>query len=141
MAKSDYLDHLASVSLFSNCSKKDLQTIAKVSDEVEVAPGKTLVEQGRTGHEFFLILDGTATVRRNGEIVTELGPGDYFGEMALLDRLPRSASVVADSAMQVLVLGQREFNGLLDTVPGLAHKILATMATRLREADARAAQA
>ena len=140
MAKTDYLDHLASVSLFSNCSKKDLQKIGKVSDEVDIAPGKTLVEQGRTGHEFFLILEGTATVRRGREIIAELSPGDYFGEMALLDRLPRSASVVADSEMKVLVLGQREFNGVLDSVPGLAYKILTIMAKRLRDADARAAQ-
>jgi CRP/FNR family transcriptional regulator, cyclic AMP receptor protein len=141
MAKTDHLDNLGSVSLFSNCSRKDLQRIAKSLDEVTFEPGKVIVEQGRIGQEFFLIEEGEATVRRNGEIIAELGPGDYFGEIALLDRGPRTTSVVADTDMAVLVLGQREFTGLLDSVPGLAYKILTIMARRLREADARAYQA
>ncbi|HUF32617.1 MAG TPA: cyclic nucleotide-binding domain-containing protein [Acidimicrobiales bacterium] len=140
MAKTNYLDHLASVPLFSACSRKDLQKVGKASDEIDVAAGKMLVDQGRIGHEFFLILEGSATVRRNDEIITELGPGAYFGELALLSREPRNASVVADTDMKVLVLGQREFSGLLDTVPGLSYKLLTIMARRLREADTRDAQ-
>ena len=130
-----YLDHLAEVPLFSACSRKDLQKIAKASDEVEVKAGRVLVDQGKTGHEFFLILDGQASVRANNRKVASLGPGNYFGELALLSREPRDASVIADSDMKLLILGQREFTGLLDSIPGLASKILATMAKRLREAD------
>lgn len=141
MGKNDHLDKLANVPLFSACSRKDLQKIAKASDQVDVSAGKVLVDQGKVGHEFFLIVSGSASVRRNGDIVAELGPGKYFGEMALLDRGPRSASVVADTDMSLLVLGQREFTGLLDTVPGLAYKILTIMARRLREADRQAATA
>lgn len=136
--RNTYLDHLAQVPMFSACSKKDLQTIAKASDEVSVAAGKTLVEEGKPGHEFFLIVDGTATVLRNGRKVATLGPGQYFGEMALLDRGPRSATVRADTDMTVLVLGQREFSGVIDEVPGLARKLLQSMAARLREADSKA---
>lgn len=136
--RNDYLDHLAQVPMFSACSKKDLQMIARASDEVQVASGKTLVEEGQPGHEFFLIVGGTATVLRNGRKIATLGPGQYFGEMALLDRGPRSATVRADSDMTVLVLGQREFSGVVDEVPGLARKLLQYMATRLREADTRA---
>lgn len=134
-AKDTYLDHLAEVPLFSAASRKDLQKIARASDEVAVKAGRVLVDQGRPGHEFFLILEGSATVRRNNRKVAELGPGQYFGELSLLDRGPRTASVVADTDMKVLVLGQREFLGVLDDVPGLAYKILRIMAHRLREAD------
>lgn len=136
-AKDSHLDHLADVPLFAACSRKDLQKIAKASDEVDVAEGRVLVDQGRTGHEFFLILEGRATVRRNNRKVAELGPGQYFGELSLLDRGPRTASVVAETDMKVLVLGQREFLGVLDDVPGLSYKLLRIMAGRLRESDMR----
>jgi CRP/FNR family transcriptional regulator, cyclic AMP receptor protein len=135
--KDNKLDHLGQVRLFRACSKKELQTIGRASDEVRVSSGKTLVEEGRTGHEFFLILDGKATVSRNGRKVATLGPGDYFGELALLDRGPRNATVTADTDMDVLVLGQREFSGVLDEVPTIAHKLLSSMAARLRDADAK----
>ena len=136
-AKDTYLDHLAEVPLFSACTRKDLQRIARASDEIDVKAGRVLVEQGRLGHEFFLILDGKATVRRNNRKVAELGPGQYFGELSLLDKGPRDATVVAETDMKLLVLGQREFLGVLDDVPGLSYKILRIMAHRLREADLR----
>lgn len=135
MARDSHLDKLGEVPLFSACSRKDLQKIAKASDEVEVKAGRVLVDQGKTGHEFFLILDGTATVRANNRKVASLGTGDYFGELSLLSREPRDASVTADTDMKLLILGQREFTGLLDSIPGLASKILAIMARRLRQAD------
>jgi CRP-like cAMP-binding protein len=130
-----YLDRLAQVPLFSACSKRDLSKISSASDEVEVKAGRSLVDEGRPGHEFFLILDGTATVRRNNRKVAQLEAGDYFGELSLLDRGPRSATVVADTPMKLLVLGQREFLAVLQEVPGLANKLLRIMAHRLREAD------
>ena len=136
--KDEYLQHLAHVPLFTACSKKELQTIARASDDVEVPKGKVLVEEGKPGHEFFLILDGTASVKRGKKEIAKLGKGQYFGELALLDRGPRSASVVATSDLDVLVLGQREFAGVIDEVPSLAHKLLTSMAQRLREADAKA---
>ena len=134
-ARDAYLDHLAEVPLFSACSRKDLSLIARASDEVTVKPGRVLVEEGHLGHEFFLILDGKAVVRRGGRKVAELGTGQYFGELSLLDKGPRTATVVADSEMQLLVLGQREFLGVLDEVPTLSYKLLRIMAHRLREAD------
>ena len=136
--RSQYLDDLARVPLFAACSKKELQTIARASDDVRVQKGKMLVEEGRAGHEFFLILEGKASVKRGKKKIADLGPGQYFGEMALLDRGPRSATVVADTDMDVLVLGQREFAGVIDEVPTMAHKLLTTMAQRLRESDAKA---
>jgi CRP-like cAMP-binding protein len=133
-----YLDHLAQVPLFSTCSRKDLQKLGKASDEIAVKAGKVLVEEGKPGHEFFLIEDGTAEVRRNHRKVARLGRGQFFGELSLLDRGPRSATVVADTDMTLVVLGQREFLGVIDEVPAMAHKLLAALAGRLREADSRA---
>jgi CRP-like cAMP-binding protein len=136
--KDSKLDHLAQVRLFRACSNKELTIIGRASDEVRVPAGKVLCEEGSPGHEFYLVLDGTATVSRKKRKVATVGPGQYFGEMALLDRGPRSATVVADTDMDVLVLGQREFAGVIDEVPALAHKLLTTMAQRLRESDAKA---
>jgi len=135
MARDAYLEHLAKVRLFSSCSDKDLQKIAKASDEVAIDAGRVLVEQGTTGRECYVILEGSASVERNGVRVTTLGPGDPFGELALLDGGPRTATVTAETPMKVLVLGQREFAGVLDEVPGLAHKVMASLAQRIRELD------
>jgi CRP-like cAMP-binding protein len=137
MAGSAYLQHLGSVPLFSSCTSRDLQKIAKASDEVTIDEGKVLVEQDAIGHEFFVIVEGSAQVTRNGHDVATMGPGDYFGELALFDGGPRTATVTATSPMRVLVLGQREFAGLLDEVPGLTHKVLATLARRIRDLDDR----
>ena len=133
-----YLDHLAQVPLFSTCSRKDLQKLGKASDEIEVKQGKVLVEEGKPGHEFFLIEDGTAEVRRNNRKIATLGRGQFFGELSLLDRGPRSATVIANTDMTLVVLGQREFLGVIDEVPAMAHKLLAALAGRLREADSAA---
>lgn len=140
MSRGDYLDHLASVPLFAACAKNDLKLVARRAENVRVAEGKELVTEGKPGHEFFVIADGKATVKRKGKKIASLKKGDYFGELALLDRAPRNATIVADTDMELFVLGQREFSGLLDEVPGLAHKLLAGMARRLRDADARTVQ-
>ena len=137
MPRDSKVAHLSNVRLFSALTKRELATVAQASDEVAAEAGQVLVKEGSIGHEFFLILEGTATVTRNGRKVATLGPGQYFGELAVLDRAPRNATVVADGPMQLLVLAQREFSAVLDTVPGVAHKLLRSMATRLREADAK----
>ncbi len=127
---------LKSIWLFSSCTGAELRKIRGSLDEIEVPKGKVLVEEGRIGLEFFLIVSGRAAVTRNRRKVATLGPGDHFGEMALLDRHPRSASVVSETDMDLLVLSQRQFNGLLNSVPTIARKMLTAMANRLREVDA-----
>jgi CRP/FNR family transcriptional regulator, cyclic AMP receptor protein len=139
MARDSKIDQLSQVRLFSAFNKKELGLIARASDEISVTPGKELVKEGTPGHEFFLILDGECSVRREGRHIATLKEGAYFGELALLDHAPRNATVVAETDATLLVLGQREFNGVLDEVPVLAHKMLTIMAGRVREADARAA--
>ena len=138
MPRNSYLDSLSHIQLFSSMSKRDLQKIAKASDEIDVPTGKMLVEQDTRGREAFVVIEGTATVKRNGRKVATFGPGDHFGELALLDGGPRTATIVADTPMRVLVIGQREFAGVLDEVPGLAHKVLASLAQTIRELDQKA---
>jgi CRP/FNR family transcriptional regulator, cyclic AMP receptor protein len=127
---------LKSIWLFSGCTSSELKKIRGSLDEVEVPKGKVLVEEGRIGLEFFVIVTGSAAVTRNGKTVATLGPGSHFGELALLDRRPRSASVVSETEMDLLVLSQRQFNGLLESMPAIARKMMAAMADRLRQADA-----
>jgi CRP-like cAMP-binding protein len=126
---------LSKIWLFAPLSTRDLRKVRQSLDEITAEAGETLVEEGTTGHEFFLIVSGTALVKRKGRKIATLGPGQYFGELALLDRQPRSATVVAETDLVLLVLEQRHFLGLLDTLPSLSRKLLGVMAARLREAD------
>ena len=138
MARYAYLDHLAQVPLFAACTKKELQAVARASDEISLPAGKVLCEQGSVGREAFVIVDGEATVQRNGRKVATLGPGDCVGELALLDHGPRTATVTAGTALTVLVLGAREFAGIIDEVPSISHKLMKALAARIRELDSKA---
>jgi CRP-like cAMP-binding protein len=129
------LEHLGRTWLFSTCNKKELGLIGRASDEVNVDAGRLLTQEGKPGFEFFLILDGKAAVSRSGRKIATLRPGQYFGELSLLSRKPRDATVTSETPMQLLVLDQRQFDGIMDRVPGLAHKLMIAMAERLREAD------
>ncbi|MCZ7535720.1 MAG: cyclic nucleotide-binding domain-containing protein [Acidimicrobiia bacterium] len=141
MARSDaFIEHLSQVPLFSACSKRDLALVARRAEDVRVEAGKVLVTEGEAGHEFFVIVSGTARVSRRGRRVATLSPGSAFGELALLDKAPRNATVVAETPMELVVLGQREFAGIIDEVPGFARKLLTGMALRLRAADAGSVQ-
>jgi CRP/FNR family cyclic AMP-dependent transcriptional regulator len=135
MAREQYLDHLASVPLFSGCTTRELRDVAKATVELTLDEGKEFVTQGDVGREAFIIVEGSADVYRGGHKIATLGPGDCVGELALLDHGPRTATVVAATPLTVLVLGPREFSGLLDEVPTLNHKILAALASRVRELD------
>lgn len=137
MAKSDYLDHLAKVPLFSALSKRDLQKVARASDEIAFPAGKVLMEQGKVGREAFVIVSGEAVAKRNGRKVATFGPGDAVGEMALLDHGERTATVEAATDLEVLVLGAREFAGVIDEVPAIASKVMKALAARIRDLDAK----
>lgn len=132
---SRFTDTFAQVPLFSACSGRDLQLLARAADEVSVSAGTELTAQGATGREMFVILSGHAEVTRDGVHAAELGPGDHFGELALLDGGPRTATVTALSEMELLVLSKGAFNGVLDEIPTLAHKLLIATAKRLRESE------
>ena len=135
MARKDSIEKLRKVALFSSCSQRDLQRIARAGDEVLVPAGNVLMEQGDMGREAYVILEGTAVVRRNKRKIADLGPGESVGELSLLDLGPRTATVEAGTDLRVMVLTARSFTGLLDDSPALARKLLASMASRVRELD------
>src|SRR5262245_46999273 len=137
MAREDYPNHLPAVPLFSGCTTKELRDIARAPVGLTLDQGKELVTQGDVGREAFGIVEGQAEATRAGQVIATVGPGDCVGEMALLDHGPRTATVTAKTPLTVLVLGPREFSGLLDEVPTLNHKILAALAGRVRELDSR----
>lgn len=134
--RDDVLGYLTKVPLFSACSKKDLATVSKHSEHVTIKAGTEMTTEGRVGYEFYVIVDGKATVTRGGTQVAVLGPGDSFGELSLLDRAPRNATVTADTDLDVVILGQREFSAMLDLVPTMAHKLLVGLARRIHVVDA-----
>jgi CRP/FNR family transcriptional regulator, cyclic AMP receptor protein len=131
----DVLEYFRRIPMFSACSKKDLKTIAANAERVHVAAGRILAEQGDTGREAFVIVGGKARVLRNGRKVAMLRPGQFFGELSLLDRAPRNATVVADTDMDLLVIGQREFAKIVDAAPAFARALLMGIARRINEAD------
>jgi CRP-like cAMP-binding protein len=134
-SKPDKLAHLAAVPLFSGCSNKELKELARLCDEVDVSAGKVVVKQGSTGFECYIVHDGSLKVEIDGQLVTTLGPGTHFGEFAPIDKRPRSATVTAVTDSTLLVLGPSQFSTALADIPGFGMKLLATMATRVREAN------
>jgi len=137
MARHDVSEHLTQVPLFSACSKKELARIAKATDEVRVDDGHVLTAQDERADEAFIIVSGTVTVKRNGRKIAELGPGSMIGELGLLDRGTRTATVTANGPVDLLVIGPREFAALLDDVPSINHKLLRSLATMVRDLDAK----
>jgi|ERR1700689_1992159 CRP-like cAMP-binding protein len=127
--------------LFSECSRSELRAIAKAAEPITVKAGTTVCDEGEVGQTFYFIVTGKAAVIRNGRKVAELSEGGYFGELALLDRLPRSATVKAITDMELLAIAQKDFNKLLRDSPPLVRKLLVATASRLRNADAKALSA
>jgi CRP-like cAMP-binding protein len=133
--KKGKIDVLQNVWLFSACTSKELGRIASLVDEAEVPKGATLTKEGATGKEFFAVAEGAATAKLRGKKIASYGPGDFFGEMALIDQGPRSATITADSPMKLYVLDSRSFSTLIDRHPAVARKILRGLAGRLRKAE------
>ncbi len=130
------IDLLKEVPLFSGCSQSELRTIAQLGTHINVEKGTVLTEQGTIGCEFFLVLVGIASCRIGKRQVAEFTPGGYFGELALLHGGIRTANVVAETDMEVLVFDSREFKSMLVATPGISLKMLAHLAERLADADA-----
>ena len=126
------IDRLRAVPLFDACNEKQLQFIATRVDEVDIPAGKVLTEEGRSGGEFFIILSGEAEVKRSGSVIETLRAGDYFGEIALLDNGPRTATVVAKKPTRCLVLSPNQFQDVLYQDPAIAVMMLHTVVRRLR---------
>jgi CRP/FNR family transcriptional regulator, cyclic AMP receptor protein len=129
------IELIASVPLFSGCSKKELQLVAALADEIDLPSGKELTRQGAPGREFFVLLEGEVEVVRDGSRVATLGAGDFFGELALISNIPRTATVTATSPIRTLVVHSRDFKRLLQDEPAVAERVLETMAERLPPAE------
>ena len=125
-------DQLAQVRLFERCTKRDLRIVARHVERCPVAADAVIVRQGASGDAFFLLLAGSARVVKDGDVVAQLGPGDWFGELALLDPAPRSATVVAGPDTEVAVLGARMFKVLLRELPTVSSALLASLACQVR---------
>ncbi|HZR91147.1 MAG TPA: cyclic nucleotide-binding domain-containing protein [Gaiellaceae bacterium] len=122
---------LRSVPLFSGCSKKELQAIGRIADEIDCRPGRALIREGAPGSEFFVLVDGTVEVTRKGRAIDAMGPGDFFGEMALLTSEPRNATVTTTSAVHALVITARSFRQLVTDNPLIALKVMRAVAERV----------
>ena len=134
-SKKQHLESLSKVALFSACSKKELEKVARAADEVTMTAGTIIIEQGQTGREAFVIVDGEVTVKRNNRKVATLAPGSIVGEMSLLDDGPRTATVECDTKCTLLVIDQRRFRGVVEEIPSITHKVLGSLASRIRELD------
>jgi CRP/FNR family transcriptional regulator, cyclic AMP receptor protein len=124
---------LADVRLFSSLSRSDLDKLAGWTDEVRVPEGSELATEGSLAHEFFVIEDGTAEVRKGGDVIGELGPGDFFGEIGLLETERRTATVVATRPLTVIVMFKRDFRQMESEMPDVADRIRAAIRARLSE--------
>ena len=137
--KRDRQQLLGQVPLFSACSDKELDRLARHAELVEFRAGETLMTEGEPGHEFYVIVDGEVGVTAGGNTLAKLGAGKYVGEQALLDPGPRTATVTALRGTQAVLLSSREFYAAVEDVPGLSRKLLTGMARRLREASSHGA--
>ena len=125
------IELLKRVPLFAGCSKKELAHIAMVADEIDFGPGKKLIREGEPGREFFVLVGGTAEISRRGKPLDTAGPGDFFGEMALLADQPRNATVTTTSPVDALVVTARSFRDLIGDSPLIALKVMRAVVERL----------
>ena len=116
--------------LFSHCSKKELESVARTADEIDMPEGKVLTTEGEPGREFFVLIEGTADVRRKGRKVNTMGAGDFFGEIALVSNRPRTATVTASSPVRLLVVTDRAFRELMRKMPTIQSSVLTAVASR-----------
>jgi CRP-like cAMP-binding protein len=124
---------LKKVPLFADCSKAELRALAKVADELDLREGTVMTREGRAGREFFVLVEGSARVTRKDKKIADLGGGQWFGEIALLTDTPRTATVTATSAVDVLVITDRRFREVVETMPSIALKVLSSVSERLTQ--------
>jgi CRP/FNR family cyclic AMP-dependent transcriptional regulator len=128
------LELLKRVPLFAQCSRKELEEIGKIADEIDFRAGKELTHEGKPGREFFVLLDGTADVTKGKRKVRQLSGGDFFGEIALVSDVPRTATVTTSSPARALVITDRSFKRLLQRSPTIQLKVLRALAERIEPA-------
>jgi len=125
------IDLIKRAPLFARCTKKEIEQVAHLADEIDLREGKELTVEGQPGREFFVLIEGTAEVRRKGRKVNEMKNGDFFGEIALISGAPRTATVTATSPVRALVITDRDFRTLLKKSPAMQLRVLEALAERL----------
>ena len=130
-----YRERISDIPLFSGLSDRELRSLAHRADQVSIPDGTAVVTEGANGVEFFVIVAGTAKVTKRGRTVGKLGPGDSFGELALLAGTPRRATVTTTSPCEVMVLARGDFIALLDDFPHMTRKMLVALATWAAERE------
>lgn len=135
MARDEKIEHLRRVPLFAHMGNRELERLGQLADEVELGLDQLLTQQGKSGSEFFIVLDGRMTVLQDGRPVGNMGPGDFFGEIALIEERPRTATVRTDGIARLLVINHREFHELMDEFPAIRQAVLSALADRLRKAE------
>jgi CRP-like cAMP-binding protein len=131
LRKNAKVELMRNAPLFSSCSKRELAEIASLADEIDFPEGKTLIKEGERGREFFVLIEGTVDVRKEGRVLAHRGGSDCFGEMALILDAPRMATVTTTSPVRALVLTDRAFRDLIERSPDIQLKILKSLAQRL----------
>ena len=132
LRRNDKVELIKKVPLFANCSRGELGEIAQIADEIDLPEGKELTKQGAAGREFFVLLQGDADVTKDWQSINTLGTGDFFGEIALVEDTPRTATVTATSPVRALVITDRAFRRLLDDQPEIQRKVLVALAERVK---------
>jgi CRP-like cAMP-binding protein len=130
------IEVLSKLHLFGACTRDELAELARLFDEIERPAGTVLVREGEPGNEFYVIVDGTATTTIDGHIVGTLTAGDFFGEMALLEHAPRSATITTETDTELLVADARSFTALVDQAPSVGMRMMRLMSERLRSVEA-----
>ena len=127
------VDALRKAPLFAGLSRKELEELAKLADDLEVPAGKVLTRQGDTGREFFVLMDGEVEVERDGQSLGKRGSGDFIGEISLLEDIPRTATVTAATQLRLFVLTAQSFRSVVEAQPEVENKVLRTLARRLAD--------
>ena len=135
LRKDAKLELLRGVPLFAGCSRRELEQVAAIADEVELPAGSALTREGATGREFVVLVDGAATVTQGGKTISKLAAGEFAGEIALLTGRPRTATVTTTAPSRLLVITAAGFRKLLRDQPGLQLKMLAAVAARLSDQE------
>jgi CRP-like cAMP-binding protein len=139
MATDEKLELLKRVPLFAGLGRKEIEEVGRLAEEIDVPAGRALMREGQTGQEFFVIVRGSVVVERGGRTIRTLGPGDFLGEIALVDDGPRTATATTESDAALLVVAHREFHSLMDQFPSVRECVLQALATRVRQLEPDAA--
>jgi CRP-like cAMP-binding protein len=140
VARDEKLDLLHRIPLFAGFDRHHLERLGMLTEEIDVPADKVLIRQGELGDDLMIIYSGLVAVERDGKRVNKLGPGEFFGEIALVERGPRTATVTAETPCRLLVISHHDFHSVMEEFPEIAARVLSTLAHRLRTLDDNAIQ-